>query len=253
MKIVFIGAGNLATHLAAACKAAGNNIVQVYSRTMENATLLAGETGAEAVNNLEQIRLDADLYIFSVKDDALPAVVRQMPPTEGVWAHTAGSLSMDLFAARKAEHGVIYPLQTFSKQRKVDFASIPLFIEGSNPATTRLLEELAGSLSRNVCRLSGEKRRTLHLAAVYACNFVNHMYTLASEIIGREGLPFDLLLPLIAETAAKVTEMAPQAAQTGPAIRFDEEVMRRHLSLLPDPETKELYTLISKSIHKHSI
>jgi len=253
MKIVFIGAGNLATHLAEACKASGNEIVQVYSRTMESATLLAGKTGATPINELAQISLAADLYLFSVKDDALPAVIQQMPQTGGVWAHTAGSLPMQLFAARKKEHGVIYPLQTFSKHRKIDFASIPVFIEGSSPVTTCLLEELAGTISRNVRRLSGEKRRYLHLAAVYACNFVNHMYTLASEITGKEDIPFEVLIPLITETAAKVAEMTPQAAQTGPAVRFDEAVMRSHLSLLTDQQMKEIYTLISKSIHHHSL
>lgn len=253
MQIVFIGAGNLATHLAEACKVAGNEIVQVYSRTMESATLLAGKTGATPINELAQISPTADLYLFSVKDDVLPAVIQQMPQTGGVWAHTAGSLPMQLFAARKMEYGVIYPLQTFSKHRKIDFASIPVFIEGSSPATTLLLEELACTLSRNVRCLSGEKRRYLHLAAVYACNFVNHMYTLASEITGKEAIPFEVLIPLITETAAKVTEMTPQAAQTGPAIRFDEAVMRSHLSLLTDPQMKEIYILISKSIHHHSL
>ncbi len=147
MNIVFIGAGNLATHLAEACRAAGHTIVQVYSRTMENAALLAARTGAEAVNELAQISPAAQLYIFSVKDDALPSVVQEMPHAGGVWVHTAGSLPMQLFAARNAKHGVIYPLQTFSKQRKVDFTTIPVFIEGSNSAVIHLLEELVGTLT----------------------------------------------------------------------------------------------------------
>lgn len=253
MNVVFIGAGNLATHLARACRSAGHTIVQVYSRTMENAVLLAAQTGAEATNELSQISPAAHLYIFSVKDDALPAVIQQMPGTGGAWVHTAGSLPMQLFAARKEEHGVIYPLQTFSKNREINFSSVPIFIEGSSPATTRMLEELSKSLSCNVHLLSGDKRRCLHLAAVYACNFVNHMYTLASEIIEKEELPFGFLLPLITETAAKVGEISPQAAQTGPAVRYDEEVMEKQLSLLTDPVMKELYSLISKDIHRHSL
>lgn len=252
MRIVFIGAGNLATHLAEACKTAGHEILQIYSRTKENAVTLADKTSAEAVNDLSQVNPAAHIYLFSVKDDALPAVIEQMPQTGGVWAHTAGSLSMNLFAARHAERGVLYPLQTFSKHRKIDFGSIPIFVEGSSAATTCLLEELAGTLSGNVQRLSGEKRRFLHLAAVYACNFVNHMYTLAAEITHKEEIPFDLLLPLIAETAAKVTTMAPRDAQTGPAVRYDEKVMAKHRALLNDPEMEKLYTLLSKSIHKHT-
>lgn len=252
MHIILIGAGNLATHFARACRSAGHTIVQIYSRKMENAARLAAETGAEAINELAQINPAAHLYIFSVKDDALPAVIQQMPATGGVWVHTAGSMPMQLFAKRKAAYGVIYPLQTFSKYRKLNFSSIPVFIEGNNPATIRMLEELAHSLSDHVYVLSGDKRRDLHLAAVFACNFVNHMYTLASEITEKEDLPFDVLLPLITETAAKVAEIPPQAAQTGPAVRYDEAVMEKHLSLLTDPATKEIYRLISKSIHRHS-
>jgi len=253
MRIVFIGAGNLATHLAEACKASGNEIAQIYSRTMESATLLAGKTGATPINELAKISPVADLYLFAVRDDVLPAVIQQMPHTGGVWAHTAGSLPMQLFATRKTEYGVIYPLQTFSKNRKIDFTSIPVFIEGSSPATTLLLEELACSLSRNVRCLSGEKRRYLHLSAVFACNFVNHMYTLASEIIGKEDIPFEVLIPLITETAAKVTEMTPQEAQTGPAVRSDEAVMRSHVSMLTNQLMKDIYILISKSIYHHSL
>ncbi len=252
MRIVFIGAGNLATHLAEACKTVGHEILQVYSRTMENAATLAAKTGADAINDLSQVNPAAHLYLFSVKDDALAAVIKQMPQTGGVWAHTAGSLPMHLFAALHAEHGVLYPLQTFSKHRKIDFDTIPVFVEGSSDATTRLLEEFACTLSSNVQRLSGEKRRFLHLAAVYACNFVNHMYTLAAEITHKEEISFDLLLPLIVETAAKVTTMTPSAAQTGPAVRYDEGVMAKHLALLNDAEMEEIYKLLSQSIHKHA-
>lgn len=252
MRIVLIGAGNLSTHLAEACIAVHHEILQVYSRTLENAESLAAIIGAVAINDLSLVDPTAQLYIFSVKDDALPAVIEQMPQTEGVWAHTAGSLPMHLFATRHANNGVLYPLQTFSKQRKVDFRTIPLFVEGSNASTTILLEEFAGTLSGNVHLLSSEKRRFLHLAAVYACNFVNHMYTLAADITHKEGIPFDLLLPLITETASKVVTMTPCEAQTGPAARNDENVMAKHRALLNNPEMEEVYTLLSKSIYNHA-
>lgn len=239
--------------MAEVCRLAGHLIVQVFSRTIDNAEALATKTGAMAVTSLKQITPDADLYIFSVKDDVLSAVIQQMPPTRGIWAHTSGSLSMELFAGYVSDFGVIYPLQTFSKQRQINFAAIPIFIEGNNPDTICQLEELANSLSRNVRVLSGDKRRQLHLAAVFACNFVNHLYVLAAEIIDQEDLPFDLLLPLIAETAAKVEMMTPREAQTGPALRYDETVMQKHLSLLADAQMKELYTLLSTSIHQHTI
>ncbi len=249
MKIVILGSGNVATHLARALKASGNEIVQVYSRTTANAEMLAAQTGAEPVTELKAVDPSADLYIFSVKDDALPEVIRQMPQTEGVWVHTAGSIPATLFSSRKEAYGVIYPLQTFSRNRTLTMRDIPLFIEGSNPETTLFLEHLAATLSAHVFPLSGEKRRYLHLAAVYACNFTNHMYTLAAEILRKEQIPFDVLKPLITETAAKVMVMDPVKAQTGPAVRFDEEVMQRHLALIGEPLAKEIYFLISKSIH----
>ncbi|MBK5194737.1 MAG: DUF2520 domain-containing protein [Proteiniphilum sp.] len=248
MKIVFLGSGNVATHLAKALHAAGHRIIQVFSRSQENATLLADKVGAEAVSRLHLINTEADLYLFSVKDDALQEVILQMPQTKGVWAHTAGSLPMTLFSSRKEEYGVIYPLQTFGKNRELNFIDIPLFIEGSTPATVLFLENLARYISREVHQLPGEKRRYLHLAAVFACNFVNHMYTLSSDILLKEDIPFAMLRPLIAETMAKVTVMTPREAQTGPAVRNDEEVMRNHLELITHPQLKELYTLISKSI-----
>lgn len=249
MKIVFLGSGNVATHLARALKASGNEIVQVYSRTAENAKLLAAQTGAEPVSVLGAVDPSVDLYIFSVKDDALPEVIRQMPQTNGVWVHTAGSIPATLFSSRKEAYGVIYPLQTFSRDRALPMHDVPLFIEGSTPETTLFLEHLAGTLSAHVIPLSGEKRRYLHLAAVFACNFTNHMYTLAADILRREQIPFDVLKPLITETAAKVMTMDPVKAQTGPAVRSDKEVMQRHLALIDEPWEKEIYSLISKSIH----
>lgn len=248
MKIVFLGSGNVATHLAKALVAAEHRIIQVFSPSPENATLLAEKVGAEAVSRLDLINTEADLYLFCVKDNALQEVILQMPQTKGVWVHTAGSMPMTLFSSRKEEYGVIYPLQTFSKARALQFSDIPLFIEGSTPATALFLEKTGLSISREVHLLSGEKRRYLHLAAVFACNFVNHMYNLSSEILLKEDIPFTILRPLIMETAAKVTEMTPGEAQTGPAVRNDEGVMQSHLALIDHPQIKELYTLISKSI-----
>ena len=248
MKITIIGAGNVATHMTKALFDAGDSILQVWSRTPEHAIDLAHKVGAEPLTDLGKISPDADLYLFCVKDDALPDVIARMPETGGIWVHTAGSLSMELFAARKSDYGVIYPLQTFSRNRALSFEEIPLFIEGSTPANAAMLEQLAHTLSLNVYRLPGAKRKKLHLAAVFACNFVNHLYALSAEILNEEELPFDVLLPLIAETAAKVREMAPVAAQTGPALRGDEKVMQQHLDQIVDPHVREIYRLLSGSI-----
>ncbi|WP_294081152.1 Rossmann-like and DUF2520 domain-containing protein [Proteiniphilum sp. UBA5384] len=248
MKIVFIGSGNVGTHMSLAMKTAGCEIAQVYSRTQAHARELADRVGAEPVNDIGQICRNANLYIFSVKDDVLPEIIARMPETSGVWVHTAGSVPLSVLS-RQEERGVIYPLQTFSRNRQVNFYDIPLFIEASSNKTEGLLKDLAETISGNVYIFPGEKRQILHLAAVFACNFTNHMYALASEIMANEDIPFHLLNPLINETASKVISMSPQDAQTGPAVRFDEKVIQSHLELLKDPMRKEIYALLSKSIY----
>lgn len=253
MKIVFIGSGNLATHLSVTLKKSGNDIVQIFSKSIENAKLLASKLDAEPVDNIKSIRSEADLYIFSVKDDALLEVVKSMPLTGGIWVHTSGSLPMNLLSEYKSDgYGVFYPLQTFSKSREVDFRNIPIFIEGDSCHTENVLESIAKLISGSVRVLDCDKRLYLHLAAVFANNFSNHTYLLASEILNHHDIPFDVLKPLIRETAAKVMEMDPKSAQTGPAIRYDEKIIQKHIDLIKDNETKEIYKLLSKSINKHS-
>ncbi len=252
MKIVFLGSGNVATHLAQALAALGHEILQVYSRTLGNARILTEKVGATPTDRLEELNHEADLYIFSLKDDALAEVINAIPHTRGIWAHTAGSVSIDLFASRAKKYGVLYPLQTFSRDRVVHFKQVPFFIEGSDEETTRVIEDLARSLSENVHRIDSEKRAVIHLSAVFACNFTNHMYALAEEIIGEQNIPFEVLKPLILETAHKVMEMTPRDAQTGPAVRYDEKVMQAHMERINSPSTRELYTLLSKSIHSRS-
>lgn len=252
MKIVFIGSGNVATHLSTALKSSGHTVAQVYSRTLAHARELAGKMGTVAIDDLQQIDRLADLYIFSVKDDALSGLIARMPETEGLWVHTSGALSMELFAARRRAYGIFYPLQTFSKQREVDFREIPLFIEGSSYDVTDRLSQLGREISDRIYCLPEEKRRYLHVAAVFACNFVNHLYTLASDILEKADIPFEVLQPLIAETAAKVMEMSPWKAQTGPAVRCDEKVMRKHIEWLNDPLMKNIYSLLSENIRRHS-
>lgn len=253
MKIVFIGSGNLATNLAKALYDAGHHILQIYSYTEINAQKLATRVAATATHKLEALRDDADIYIFAVKDNVLQQIISQMPHKKGVWLHTAGSIPMDVFSPFHDEYGVFYPIQTFSKERSVEFSTIPIFIEASQPSVESIIDQLAQSISTQVRVLSSDKRKYLHLAAVFACNFTNHLYTLASEIVERENISFDALKPLIAETAAKIMDMAPQQAQTGPAIRMDKNVIDKHLQLLTDEELKEIYLQLSKSIYNHSL
>lgn len=248
MKVIIVGAGNVGTSITRALADAGHSVAEVWSRTPAHAETVANRVGALPLSDLERISPDADCYLFCVKDDALEQVITHMPDTAGIWVHTAGSLPMELFASRKSDHGVLYPLQTFSRQRPLTLAEVPLFIEGSNPETTEKLEQLAATLSHSVHCMPGEKRKMLHLAAVFACNFVNHLYALSGEIIAREDIPFEVLLPLISETAAKVREMTPAEGQTGPATRGDAAVMRQQMMLIEDPPTREIYRLLSESI-----
>ncbi len=249
--IVLIGAGNLATQLGIALQKKGFNLIQVYSRTHESASALGHQLNTAYTHMISEIRPDASVYIFAIKDDALPGLLKEMPPLRGLCAHTAGSIPMDVLAGYAPRRGVLYPLQTFSKNKNVDFDHIPIFIEANNEGDENLLYQLAETLSDQVSVLSSEKRKYLHLAAVFACNFSNHMYALASDILKEQQLDWKFLLPLIFETAAKIETMNPDQAQTGPAVRYDQNVIDNHLKLLAgDADKQELYRLISHSIHK---
>lgn len=247
--ISLIGAGNLATQLGMALRKAGLQFTQVYSRTAGSANALAEKLGCQAVCRLEDLTLDADLILFALKDDSLDSVLRQLPLDGKLIAHTAGSLPMHVLALYSNRHAVFYPLQTFSKQREVDFAEIPFCLEASDAAILSELKELAARLSTRVEEISSEQRQSLHLAAVFTCNFVNHFYYLGQQVVEKLGVDFDLLKPLILETAAKVMEIKPFDAQTGPAKRFDETIINKHLKFLADqPNLQEIYSFVSRSI-----
>ena len=251
--IVFIGAGNLATNLAKTLYYKGFRIVQIYSRTEESARTLAQVVEAAYTTDLSSVATDAQLYIVSLKDAAfvqlLPEIVAGKE--DALWVHTAGSIPMDVWAGKVNRYGVFYPMQTFSKQRTVDFRQIPVFVESNSATDTQTLKDIASVLSEKVYEATSEQR--LHLAAVFTCNFTNHMYALAAELLKKYQLPFEVMLPLIDETARKVHELEPRLAQTGPAIRYDENVINNHLQMLSDePGMQELYRLISESIHQQN-
>ena len=252
MKIVLIGAGNLATHLGKALHAAGHDMVQVFSRTMQSAETLASLLDAEPLTDMAQVRDDADVYIFSVKDSALEQLISQLCGGEKkVFLHTAGSMPMSVFRGKTLHYGVLYPMQTFSKQREVDFSIIPCFIEANDEFALKQIEGLAGQISHRVYQLSSEDRKYLHLSAVFACNFANHCYAASQELLQQHGIPFDVMLPLIDETAAKVHGMTPKEAQTGPAVRYDENVIGKQMQLLEKfPYFQKIYDCMSKSIHE---
>ena len=252
-RIVLIGAGHVATHLGVALQQTGCEVVQVYSRTEASASALGSRLGVPSVTSLETVCLDADVYLVMVKDAALqgliPALVKGREAA--LFVHTAGSMPMEVWKGHAHRYGVIYPMQTFSKEREVDFASVSFFVEANGEAERAILKAMARALSPKVYEATSAQRTSLHMAAVFACNFANHMYSLSARLLEKNGLPFDAMLPLIDETARKVHELHPLAAQTGPAVRGDENVMGKHLDMLMDePDIKEIYKIISRSIQK---
>lgn len=249
-----VGAGNLATQLGMTMKKAGYDIVQVYSRTEESASALAGRLGCSHTTSLEDVVSDASLYIVALKDAALVELLPQITagkPGTALFVHTAGSIPMDIWSGHAAHYGVFYPMQTFSKAREVDFTHIPVFVEASSPADLQTLKRLGASLSETVVEADSEQRRSLHLAAVFVCNFANHMFAIGERLLAEHNLPFSVMYPLLKETAEKVLGgMSPSDAQTGPAVRGDENVMNGHLRFLHEhPSWQSLYQEISKSIY----
>lgn len=252
-KIVLIGAGNVATHIALGLASRGVVVSQVWSRTLESSRKLACRLGTVATNDVAEIATDADFYIFSVSDNALPHVISEVcaRSSKGIFLHTAGSMSMKLFAPYVHSYGVLYPMQTFSKAKDVDFSLIPCFVEASDESTLRSIRDLASVLSSRVYELTEEQRGKLHIAAVFACNFSNCCFALAAKLLRSNAIDFDVMLPLIDEMVNKVHVMDPVDAQTGPAARGDTEVMDAHMrSLDASPDMQRVYEIMSATITK---
>ena len=252
MKVTLIGAGNLATQLGKSLKKAGVIISQVYSRTEDSARTLGELLEAEWLTDIKALRDEADIYIFSVKDSVLNELISEVCKSRGekLFLHTAGSMPMSCFEGKALHYGVFYPMQTFSKAKDVDFERIPVFIEGNSIETEDVIKSLANKLSQRVIRLSSADRKYLHLAAVWACNFTNYCYTVASDILREHGIPFDVMLPLINETTEKIQKISPKEAQTGPAVREDRNVISKQLELMNGKEDlQELYQMLSKGIN----
>lgn len=249
--VVLLGTGNVGTHLAKALTESGIEIRQIYSRSQENAEELALPKHIQAISDLKEADDTVDLWLISVSDDAIPEIAHSLPDFDGIVAHTAGSIPMEVLSRFK-KSGVFYPFQTLSKERKIDYNDVPFLIEGSDEETTQKLLRLAGILSAKVSRADSSLRATLHIAAVLSCNFVNHLYSLSADLLESGGLSFKYLTPLIKETTQKILYMSPREAQTGPAIRNDKDVMEKHLERLENnPSLREIYRLLSNDILKY--
>ena len=241
----FIGSGNVAAHLAPAFFAGGYAIAEVCSPTLANAETLAVKVGAKSRTDVKMLS-NADIYIIAVDDKAIQAVVDAMPPTNALVLHTAGSVDMDIMR-KFTNYGVLYPLQTLHKECSIDLSAVPFLIEANNAENLAITADLAGTLSSCVRVVNSEQRRKLHLAAVFACNFVNALLSSADDIAGND---FSLLAPLVRNTVERAFQSQhPKEVQTGPALRGDVDTMNKHLAMLNTlPEYQEIYRLLSSVI-----
>jgi len=251
MDIVIIGSGNVAAVLGRKFKAAGHNILQIYSRNASAASVLAYEWDTESTNYISLINKNADVYLVAVNDDAIATVAKELLLPGKIVAHTAASVPKEILKTVTAHYGVFYPLQSLRKEMNHS-PDVPVFFDGSDEVTKKKLELLAHSIAmEKVTEAGDDARLKLHVAAVVVSNFTNHMYVMAEEYCRKEGLDFRQLLPLIEETASRIKDISPRQAQTGPAIRHDSETIHKHLELLKQhPQLKNLYVLLTESIQQ---
>lgn len=240
--IVLVGTGNVAHHLFRALR---KNVVQVFGRNQE--ALKSFSKYVTTTSKINEIKT-ADLYILAVSDKAVMKVSNQISIVDGLVAHTSGSVPISVITSKR--RGVFYPLQTFTAGKELNFNNIPICLEAENLDDYSTLENVANSISNSVHRINSQQRKKLHLAAVFANNFSNHLFQISKEICEVEKVDFNLLKPLIMETVNKMEFLSPIEAQTGPAKRNDIETMQNHLDSLKSPFHKKIYQLISESIRK---
>lgn len=245
IKVTLIGSGNVAQHLLAAFeKSTAVELVQVFSRKKESISQLIS---FDKITDMFDDLVEADVYIIAVSDDAIAEVSSKLPLKNRLVVHTSGSASMESLSDNNRK-GVFYPLQSFTKGKEVDFKAIPICIESQFNDDYNLLKKVADSISDKVFTINSEQRRSLHVSAVFVNNFVNHLYKIGSDICDEHQVPFEVLQPLIRETAEKIVTLSPNEAQTGPAKRNDETTIEAHLDFLSDDNHKNIYKLLTQSI-----
>lgn len=246
MKTVILGSGNVAYHLAKAFTEKNIPVLQVFGRN---------EAALKEISSLFNIPYstsalaDADLYLVAVKDDAVATVSEEITKEDCMVAHTSGSLPKEILKGnyRKAS---FYPLQTFSKTKNLVYEEIPIFIESDDADDLQILKDLAANITEKIVPSTYEKRKYLHLTAVFACNFVNHLYARAQQLADEQQIPFEYFWPLIEETTLKIKELSPKEAQTGPAVRNDLRILQLHEELISDENSLEIYRTMNQSIKK---
>ena len=246
MKIVILGSGNVAYHLVQAFTVKNIEISQVFGRNYKDLKAISEKFNIPFSTSILEV---ADFYLIAVNDDAIASISEKITKKNCLVAHTSGSLPKEILSGsyRKAS---FYPLQTFSKSKELDYAEIPFFLEAENEKDFEMLKDLVLNISENIMQSDYEKRKYIHLTAVFACNFVNHLFARAKEISDSQQIPFQYFLPLIKETTSKIEKMDPKLAQTGPAIRNDEKILELHEALIKEELPLKIYQIMNESIKK---
>jgi len=251
MRVVIIGAGNVASVFGRLISAASHEIIQVCSKSISSAQSLGKELGCSFVDNLEAVDLTADIYILAITDNALLNIQDSIFLGDKLVVHTAGSVSKKVLSNISSQYGVLYPLQSLRKDQSADQSIIPLLIDANNESVLSIIEQFAFTLSSVVCIVGDEKRLCLHLAAVIVNNFTNHLYTLTADYCDNEGVDFKMLQPIIEQTALRLRTKLPRDLQTGPAIRNDQSTLNKHIQALSNhPELKTIYLTFTESLLK---
>ncbi len=252
LNIAIVGTGNLAWHLAKAIDSSEHHLLQILSRDRNRAKEFAKEVSSKGISSIEYLDSRVEIVILALADKALTGKYIAQFPKNIIICHTSGSISMRVLNSHK-QHGIFYPLQTFSKQKEVDFSNIPICLEANNKQVFEKLNVLANSLSSRVYEINSKQRKALHIAAVFACNFTNLMYQISNDICTEAKVDFDILRPLIEETAAKVQNHFPNDVQTGPAKRNDDRVIESHIKYLDnEPDYQEIYHMLTHEIRKNN-
>jgi len=249
MKAVIIGAGNVGTHMAQALHNEGVQIVQIVSQGMRSAVELASKMQCSFTTELEDINKEANIYFICVSDNAIHKVVHKLDLGNKLIIHTSGSVGIDVFYDQAENYGVIYPMQTFSKFKEINYGEIPMFIEANSNENEAILYNFVKKISPKVSVVNSEQRCILHLCAVLASNFTNHLCTLTDQLLTDQNFKFDLFKPLLRETYEKISKYSPYDSQTGPAVRNDKQIVNKHIEVLEKyPDIQAVYKALSNSI-----
>ena len=244
LEVVILGTGNVASHLYKAFSEKENiDVIQVYNHNKES--LKSFSTYTDTTTNIQELKA-ADFYLIAIKDDVITEIAQQLSKYKGIILHTSGAVGIDRLKYT-ANYGIFYPLQSFSRNTIIDFTEIPICIEANSTKNLERIKTLALTISKDVREINSEQRKALHVAAVFANNFSNHLYAIGAEICDENGIDFSILKPLITETASKIKTLPPREAQTGPALRNDLKTIETHLAILSNKH-KNLYKVITQSI-----